>query len=166
MKFKFLILYLFVCLFSTAAIANAPKSIGKYKSWESFLLITDKGKICFAQTVPSKRTPKDFKRGQSKLFVTFRPAENIKDEVSVTSGYSYKPSSVNAKSGKSNYSFFSQELFGWLLDQKEEKNFIKLMKRATNLVVTANTATGLQTADHYSMMGFPKSYNTAKKSCS
>ena len=124
------------------------------------------GKICFAQTVPSKRTPKDFKRGQSKLFVTFRPAENIKDEVSVTSGYSYKPSSVNAKSGKSNYSFFSQELFGWLLDQKEEKNFIKLMKRATNLVVTANTATGLQTADHYSMMGFTKSYNTAKKSCS
>jgi len=40
------------------------------------------------------------------------------------------------------------------------------MKRATNLVVTANTATGLQTADHYSMMGFTKSYNTAKKSCS
>jgi hypothetical protein len=166
MKFKFLILYLSIYLFSTVAIANTPKSIGKYKSWESFLLVTDKGKICFAQTVPSKRSPKDFKRGQSKLFVTFRPAENIKDEVSVTSGYPYKPSSVNAKSGKSNYSFFSQELFGWLLDEKEEKNFIKLMKRATNLVVTANTATGLQTADHYSMMGFTKSYNTAKKSCS
>ena len=82
MKFKFLILYLSIYLFSTVAIANTPKSIGKYKSWESFLLVTDKGKICFAQTVPTKRAPSSIKREQSRLFVTFRPLESIKNEIS------------------------------------------------------------------------------------
>ena len=62
--------------------------------------------------------------------------------------------------------FFSQDNFAWLLDSTEEKSFIKLMKRATNLIVKARTANGAETTDHYSMMGFTKAYNTAKKVCS
>ena len=104
-------------------------------------------------------------RGQSKLFVTFRPSEDIKDEVSLTSGHDYKTSTVTAASGKKRYSFFSQKNFAWLLDDQEEKNFIKLMKRATNLIVKARTIKGAETTDHYSMMGFTKAYNTAKKTC-
>ena len=40
------------------------------------------------------------------------------------------------------------------------------MKKATNLIVKARTNKGAETTDHYSMMGFTKAYNTAKKSCS
>ncbi len=161
---KFLILVLLV-LFSFNASANTPKSTGKYKNWESFTAQTDKGKICFAQTMPTKRAPASIKREKSKLFVTFRPSENIKDEVSLTSGHDYKSSTVTASSGKKRYSFFSQKNFAWLLDDQEERNFIKLMKRATNLIIKARTTNGAETTDHYSMMGFTKAYNTAKKAC-
>ena len=164
MKFKLFLITLFFII-SVKAIAETPKSVGKYKNWQSFTTNTEKGKICFAQSVPSKRGPESFKREDSRIFVTFRPGENITDEVSITSGHLYKPSSVVAKSGKNSFSFFSQEDFAWLLDEREEKNFIKTMKRATNLIVTANMANGAQTVDHYSMMGFTKAYNTAKKSC-
>jgi hypothetical protein len=116
-------------VFSLNALANTPRSTGKYKNWESFVAETDKGKICFAQTVPTKRAPVSIKRDKSKLFVTFRPAEDIKDEVSITSGHDYKSSTVTARSGKRKYSFFSQKSFAWLLDDQEEKKFIKLMKK-------------------------------------
>ena len=162
---KFFILILFI-LFSFSASANTPKSTGKYKNWESFTAQTDKGKICFAQTIPTKRAPASIKREQSKLFVTFRPSENIKDEVSMTSGHDYKSSTVTASSGKKRYSFFSQKNFAWLLDDQEERAFIKTMKRATNVIVKARTTKGAETTDHYSMMGFTKAYNTAKKTCS
>ena len=162
---KFFIIILFT-LFSFGANANAPKSTGKYKNWESFTAQTDKGKICFAQTTPTKRAPASIKREKSKLFVTFRPSENIKDEVSLTSGHDYKSSTVTASSGKKRYSFFSQKSFAWLLDDQEERNFIKLMKKATNLIIKARTTKGAETTDHYSMMGFTKAYNTAKKTCS
>ena len=164
MKFKLFLITLFFAI-SVEAIAETPKSVGKYKNWQSFTTNTEKGKICFAQSVPSKRGPESFKREDSRIFVTFRPGENITDEVSITSGHLYKPSSVVAKSGKSSFSFFSQEKFAWLLDEREEKKFIKVMKRATNLMVKANAKNGTQTTDHYSMMGFTKAYNTAKKVC-
>ena len=166
MLFKKFFILVLLTLFTFSATANTPRSTGKYKNWESFIAETDKGKICFAQTVPTKRAPASIKREKSKLFVTFRPSENIKDEVSLTSGHNYKSSTVTASSGKKRYSFFSQKNFAWLLEDQEERNFIKLMKRATNLIIKARTANGAETTDHYSMMGFTKAYNTAKKTCS
>ena len=165
MVIKKIFLLIILITFSLSAFANTPSSTGKYKNWESFVAETEKGKICFAQTIPTKRAPGAIQRSQSKLFVTFRPGENIKDEVSVTSGHDYKSSTVTASSGKKRYSFFSQKNFAWLLDNQEEKNFIKLMKKATNLIVKARTTKGAETTDHYSMMGFTKAYNTAKKAC-
>ena len=166
MLFKKFFILVFLVLFAFSASANTPKSTGKYKNWESFTAQTDKGKICFAQTTPTKRAPASIKREKSKLFVTFRPSENIRDEVSMTSGHDYKSSTVTASSGKKRYSFFSQKNFAWLLDDQEERSFIKTMKRATNVIVKARTTKGAETTDHYSMMGFTKAYNTAKKTCS
>ena len=166
MSIKKIFLLLTLILFSINALAVTPRSTGKYKNWESFVAETDKGKICFAQTIPTKRAPAAVKREKSKLFVTFRPSEEIKDEVSLTSGHDYKTSSVTASSGKRRYSFFSQKNFAWLLDDQEEKKFIQLMKKATDIIVKARTTKGAETTDHYSMMGFTKAYNTAKKACS
>ena len=166
MLLKKIFIFLILVVFSTNSLAVTPRSTGKYKNWESFVAETDKGKICFAQTVPTKRAPAAVKRDKSKLFVTFRPSEEIKDEVSLTSGHDYKTSSVTASSGKRRYSFFSQKKFAWLLDDQEEKKFIQLMKRATDIIVKARTTKGAETTDHYSMMGFTKAYNTAKKTCS
>ena len=165
MVVKKIFLLIIFSIFSFNALANTPRSTGKYKNWESFVAETQKGKICFAQTIPTKRAPGAIQRDGSRLFVTFRPSENIRDEVSITSGHDYKSSTVTASSGKKRYSFFSQKNFAWLLDDQEEKNFIKLMKRATNLIVKARTTKGAETTDHYSMMGFTKAYNAAKKTC-
>ena len=166
MLLKKIFILLLLVVFSSNSLAVTPRSTGKYKNWESFVAETDKGKICFAQTVPTKRAPAAVKRDKSKLFVTFRPSEEIKDEVSLTSGHDYKTSSVTASSGKRRYSFFSQKNFAWLLDDQEEKKFIQLMKKATDIIVKARTTKGAETTDHYSMMGFTKAYNTAKKTCS
>ena len=166
MLFKKIFVIIAFTVFSLNAFANTPRSTGKYKNWESFTAETEKGKICFAQTEPTKKAPSSIKRGKSKLFVTFRPSENIKDEISITSGHAYKASTVTAKSGKRSYSFFSKENFAWILDDQEEKKFIQLMKKATNVIVKARTVKGAETTDHYSMMGFTKAYNTAKKNCS
>ena len=147
MSVKKFFIILSLGLFSVNAFAVTPRSAGKYKNWESFVAETDKGKICFAQTIPTKRAPAAVKRNKSKLFVTFRPSEEIKDEVSLTSGHDYKTSSVTASSGKRKYSFFSQKDFAWLLDDQEEKKFIQLMKKATDIIVKARTTKGAETTD-------------------
>ena len=143
------------------------KSLGKFKDWESFILSQEGSKICFAQSIPVVRAPKKLKRDPSRLFVSFRPAENIKNEVSVTNGYEFKPKApVAAKSGKKTYDLFSKGRFAWVVDSDDESKLITTMKKASRLMIIGNTDKGDQTTDHYSMMGFTKAYNTAKKSCS
>tara|TARA_B100001029_G_scaffold85630_1_gene70303 strand:- start:155 stop:655 length:501 start_codon:yes stop_codon:yes gene_type:complete len=161
---------LFIFLFFSAfmfdiAFTEEPKSLGKYKNWESFTFNDSKGKICFAQTIPTLRSPKNLKRDDSRLFVTFRKEEKIKNEISVTSGHVYKQSSVIAKSGKNDFTFFTQGKFAWISDGEEEFNLIKIMKKASKLSISATDLNGNKTQDLYSMMGFTKAYNTAKKSC-
>jgi len=124
-------------------------------------------KICFAQSIPVVKAPKKLKRDPSRLFVSFRPAENIKNEVSVTNGYEFKiKAPVAAKSGKKTYDLFSKGRFAWVVEEKDEIKLISTMKKASRLMIIGNSAQGTQTTDHYSMMGFTKAYNSAKKSCS
>ena len=158
------ILWLFI-VFNLSSAAE-PKSVGKFKNWETFTYNDSKGKVCFAQTIPTERSPKNVKRDESRLFVTFRKKEKIKNEISITSGHIYKQSSVIAKSGKNEFSFSqSQGKFAWIPDNEEEFNLIKVMKKASKLSIAASDLNGNKTKDLYSMMGFTKAYNTAKKSC-
>ena len=147
--------------------AEELKSIGKFKDWETFTVNENNNKICFAQSIPILRAPKKFERNPSRLFVSFRPIEDIKDEVSTTSGYTFqKEKIVKAKSGKKTFDFFAQENFAWILDTEEEQKFIQAMKKASRVMIIGRTDKGKQTIDHYSLMGFSKAYNTAKKNCS
>ena len=162
------ILYI-TLLFTILNFANAEenlKSVGKFKDWESFVLSQDGNKTCFAQSTPVVRAPKKLKRDPSRLFVSFRPVENIKNEISVTNGYEFKlKAPVTAKSGKKAYDLFSKGRFAWVVDGKDESKLIVTMKKASRLMIIGNTNKDGQTTDHYSMMGFTKAYNTAKKSC-
>ena len=159
--------FIIILISFSARSAEDLKSIGKFKDWETFTVTENNNKICFAQSIPILRAPKKFKRNPSRLFISFRPAEDIKDEVSATSGYTFqKEKIVKAKTGKKTYDFFSQEEFAWILDTEEEQRFIKAMKKASRVMIIGRTDKGRQTIDHYSLMGFSKAYNTAKKNCS
>jgi len=163
---KILYIILFSAIFNLTNAEENLKSIGKFKDWESFVLSQNGNKICFAQSIPVIRAPKKLKREPSRLFVSFRPAENIKNELSVTNGYEFKlKAPVEAKSGKKTYDLFSKGKFAWVVEKKDEQKLISTMKKASRLMIIGNTEKGDQTTDHYSMMGFTKAYNTAKKSC-
>ena len=163
---KILLIVFTISIFNfTNAFSSEPKSLGKYKSWEAFSYDDGKGKVCFAQTIPTDRSPKNLKKENSRLFVTFRKVEKIKNEISVTGGYFYRKASVSASSGKNEFAFFSQGKFAWIADGEEEFNLIKLMKKASKLSINASDTKGSKNKDLYSLMGFTKAYNTAKKSC-
>ena len=159
--------FIIILISFSARSAEDLKSIGKFKDWETFTVTENNNKICFAQSIPILRAPKKFERNPSRLFISFRPTEDIKDEVSATSGYTFqKEKIVKAKTGKKTYDFFSREEFAWILDTEEEQRFIKAMKKASRVMIIGRTEKGKQTIDHYSLMGFTKAYDTAKKNCS
>ena len=112
------------------------------------------------------QSPKTNKR-EARLFVSFRPNDKVADEISITSGYELNSqNSILATSGKKKYKFdIAQDSFAWISSNKVEKKMINTMKKGSRIMVTAYNKSGSQTIDHYSLLGFTKAYNTAKKSC-
>ena len=163
-----IILFFFSIFIFSATFVSAEelKKIGKFKDWETLVLNKDNELTCFAQTKPVLQSPKANKR-EARLFVSFRPNDKITDEISTTSGYEFNSqNSILAKSGKKKYKFdITQDGFAWISSNKVEKKMIKAMKKGSRIMVTGYNKSGSQTIDHYSLLGFTKAYNAAKKSC-
>ena len=142
------------------------KKIGKFKDWEAMIITSDSGKVCFAQSSPILQAPKSNKR-DAKLFIAFRPAEKIINEISVTAGYEFNSNTVTAQSGKNKFKFdIKEQGFAWIADTKVEFRMIKRMKKGSRIMITGYNQKGSQTIDHYSLLGFTKAYNSTKKACS
>mgnify|MGYP005728819133 FL=1 len=157
---------LFCLLIMSEASAQEIKKVGKFKDWETIVVTDGSKKLCFAQSKPVLQSPKKNPR-EARFFISFRPADKIKDEVSITSGYQYNTqNSITAKSGKNKIKFdVKKENFAWIGDTRLERKMVNVMKKGSRIMITGYNQSGSQTIDHYSLMGFTKAYNTAKKSC-
>ena len=165
---KVIFLSVFITIISvTNSFAENLKKVGKFKDWEVMIMSESSGKVCFAQSAPVLQAPKKNKR-DARLFITFRPGEKISNEISATAGYEFnKNNSVLATSGNNKFKFdIKEQGFAWMTSNKKEKIMVKVMKKGSRIMLSGYNEKGSQTIDHYSLLGFTKAYNTAKKACS
>ena len=161
------IIIIFIGFLATSVSSQEVKKVGIFKDWEAIVLVRQAGKVCFAQSTPVLQAPKSNTR-EAKMFVSFRPNEQVSNEITITSGYEFNnKNSITATSGKSKYKFdIAQGGFAWIADTKIENKMIKTMQRGSRIMITGYNQKGSQTIDHYSLLGFTKAYNAAKTSCS
>ena len=164
---KSFIIIIYVTTFISQVNAEEVKKMGTHKDWDTYVINSDTGKVCFAQSKPVLQAPKKSQR-DARLFITFRPGEKITNEISITAGYEFNTkNSITATSGKNKYKFdIAQEEFAWMTDNKRENKMIKIMKKGSRIMITGYNQKGSQTIDHYSLLGFTKAYNATKANCS
>ena len=128
---KSFIILIFTTTFVGQVSAENMKKMGTHKDWETYVMNDEKGKVCFTQSKPVLQSPKSNPR-EARLFVSFRPGENIINEISITAGYDFnKKNIVTVVSGKNKYKFdLMQDGFAWMTSKKLEK---KMYDHATNL---------------------------------
>ena len=161
------IVIVLITTFVSQANAEEVKKMGTHKDWETYVINTEQGKVCFTQSKPVLQAPKSNPR-DARLFITFRPGEKIINEISITAGYEFNTkNSITATSGKNKYKFdIAQEGFAWITDNKLESKMVKTMKKGSRIMITGYNQKGSQTIDHYSLLGFTKAYNATKANCS
>ena len=154
-------------IFISNSLAEDLKKVAKFKDWEVMVMSEASGKVCFAQSSPVLQAPKKNKR-DARIFISFRPGEKISNEISATAGYEFnKNNTVLATSGNNKFKFdIKQQGFAWMTSNKKEKIMVKVMKKGSRIMLSGYNEEGSQTIDHYSLLGFTKAYNTAKKACS
>jgi len=149
------------------AAAQNRKLIGSYKDWDAFVLVNKGKKSCFMVSVPKDSAPKNVRRGKVYITITHRPAVRVVGEISVVTGYPYKPDSVARAviDGRRGFEMFTSGDAAWAYDPKQDKTMVAAMKRGGRLVIRGVSRRGTKTTDRYSLAGFTAAYKAISAAC-
>jgi hypothetical protein len=89
--------------------AAKPNLVASFNDWNVFVGHVGKGKICYVLAQPKTRAPEGVKRDAGYAFISDRPAEGVRNEVSFIMGFEVaggpaaapKDEKADAKTGKS-----------------------------------------------------------------
>lgn len=145
-----------------------PTLLGQFDAWGSYAAAPGGKKVCFALAKPSsaQTNPPNRPRDPIYLFVSSRPAEKVKDEVSVFFGYGFKPNTdASIEVGGAQYAMYTQGDGGWIKNAAEEGKLVEAMRRAADLTIKGVSGRGTTSTDSYSLKGISQALDRANQEC-
>ncbi len=140
--------------------------VASFGDWGVYTAQAGRSKICYALSRPKDWSPKTASRDPAYLFVSFRPAENVKNEVAFEFGFTAKengPAEVSV--GNTSYALLAKATNAWLKNPAEESQAIATMAKSGTMTVKSQSARGSNLTDRYSLNGFTKALEHARKEC-
>lgn len=154
-----------------AAPAGAPGGaqatlVATFNDWGAYTAQTGRAKICYALSQPKARLPVNLKDTPAYLFVSFRPGENVKNEVAAVMGFPTKDGGpAEAAINQTTYALVTKGANAWIKNPAEESQAVATMSRGQAITVSATSARGNKTTDRYSLAGFAQALDRARKEC-
>jgi invasion protein IalB len=157
---------------ATAAVTPAgetqPTLLGQYGDWGAYTASPAGHKVCFALAKPkvTKTEPAGRKRDPSYMFISTRPGENVRNEVSVVIGYPFKASSdATAEIGTAKFAMYTQNDGAWIKNVAEEARMVDAMRKGADLTVKGMSGKGATSTDQYSLKGLAQALDKVGQEC-
>ena len=150
------------------AQGDQPTLLGQYADWSAYTASPAGKKVCFALAKPksSQTNPPNRPRDPAYLFISTRPAENVRNEVSVIIGYPFKPSTdATAEIGTAKFAMYTQNDGAWIKNVAEEARMIEAMRKGADLTVKGTSGRGTQSTDQFSLKGLSQALDRAEAEC-
>ena len=165
--------------------AAKPALVGAYGDWSVFQSQSGKNRICYTLAQPKDREPADLKRDPAYAFISERPAEGVRNEVSFIMGFDVggAPAASDAKDkkkekkkdsdpvtptaviGDATFELLPKGADLWVKNAAKESDLIAEMRKGSKLVIKAGSKKGNVTTDTYSLAGFKQAIDRALKDC-
>ena len=142
-----------------------PVLLENYHDWGAYMA-RGKEKTCYALASPKERAPSTVKRDQAYVFISSRPGENVRNEVSIIMGFAMKDNSdAKAEIGNASYDLIAKGTNAWVKNAAKEPQFVDDMKKGSKLTIKAASSKGNQTTDSYSLAGLSQALDRVQKEC-
>jgi Invasion associated locus B (IalB) protein len=145
-----------------------PLLLGQYGDWGAYTATPGGKKVCFALAKPagSQTNPANRPRDPAYMFISSRPAEKVRDEVSIIIGYGFKANSdATIDLAGTNFAMYTQNDGAWIKNAAEEARLVESMRKGADLVVKGTSARGTQSADTYSLKGLAQALDRVSQEC-
>jgi invasion protein IalB len=153
---------------AAAEAGASPTLLGQYGDWGAYWAPSGTNKVCFVLAKPAatQTTPANRPRNPIYFFVASRPAENVRNEVSVMIGYPFKSGADAAvEVGSAKFAMNTQSDGAWIKNVAEEARLIEIMRKAAELTVTGTSSKGTQSVDRYSLKGLGQALDRSSQEC-
>lgn len=147
---------------------NEPKLLGQYGEWGAYTATPAGKKLCFALAKPgsSQTVPPNRPRDPAFLFISTRPGEKVKDEISLIIGYPIKPNTdVTAAVGATSFALYTQQDGAWVKNAPDEPKMIEAMRKGADVVVKGESGKGTKTTDTFSLKGIVQALDRVGQEC-
>ncbi|MBB3711259.1 hypothetical protein FHS00_000821 [Limimaricola variabilis] len=156
---------------ATSAVAQeASNRVAAETDWSVFQE-TDPVE-CFGVSAPKSQLntkdgqPVTVNRGETLLFVFYRPAQGVNGQVTFTGGYPFASgSTVTLEVGGQDFQLFTEGDWAWPATPQDDAAIVAAMKRGAEAVLTGVSGRGTQTKDTFSLLGFTAAVDEAAKRC-
>ncbi len=157
---------------TTAAVgtpsAPQPTLLAQFGDWGAYTAAPNGGKVCFALGKPKASTtnPPGRNRDPAFVFISTRPAENVRNEVSVIIGYPFKSASdATAEVGPTKFAMYTQNDGAWIKNVAEEARMIDAMRKGADLTIKGTSGRGTASTDTYSLKGLAQAIERVEQEC-
>jgi hypothetical protein len=145
-----------------------PALLGTFGDWGAYTASPGGKKVCFALAKPSKSetTPANRSRDVAFLFVSSRPAEKVKDEVSIIIGYGFKANTdATLELGGTTYAMYTLNDGAWVKNAAEEAKLVDAMRKGGDVTIKGTSARGTGTVDVFTTKGLAQALDKVGEEC-
>jgi hypothetical protein len=172
---------------SADAGAGKPLLVASFGDWGVYQTQAAKGRVCYTLAQPKDRAPGDLKRDPAYAFISDRPGEGVRNEISFIMGFDVanppeaaaadpkKPAADPKKNpiakeamaivGDQSFELLAKTTNLWVKNAAKEGQLIDEMRKGAKLQVMAASMKGHMTTDTYSLAGFSQALDRVQKDC-
>jgi invasion protein IalB len=155
-----------VAFFAVPAAAQTATPIEQFRDWGTFKAETSNGPVCYALSQPTAMEPQGVNRGDVFFFVTTRPNQDVREEVSIIIGYPYREGSTAAvEVGSDSFTLMTRDDGAWVENPAEEERLVGAMRAGSTMTVRGTSQRGTDTVDRYSLMGISAALDRVSREC-
>ncbi len=160
--------------------AAKPLLVASFGDWGVYQAQAVKGRVCYTLAQPKDRAPADLKRDPAYAFISARPGEGVRNEISFIMGFDVanaadaadadpkkKPENRAAVAtvGDQSFELLAKNANLWVKNAAKENQLVAEMRKGAKLQVKASSKRGHATTDTYSLAGFSQALDRVQKDC-
>lgn len=134
--------------------------------WQAFSSQQGRSKVCYALSKAEVRVPANLKEVEGLLFVSSRPAEGVRNEISFVMNFDLKEGVEHqAIIDKDRFALVAKGQNMWLKNPAEEPRMLDALRKGSGLEIKGTSKRGNPTSDKYSLAGLTQTVKRAEDAC-
>lgn len=134
--------------------------------WQAFSSQQGRSKVCYALSKAETRLPANLKDIEGLLFVSSRPGEGVRNEISFVMNFDVKEGVEHqAIIGNERFALVAKGQNMWLKNPAEEPRMLDALRKGSGLEIKGTSKRGNPTSDKYSLAGISQIVKRAEDAC-